>query len=420
MNTKTNVIRRGAALVAALALFVGAVAPVLQNTVVRAAQLEPRSIKMSNSTPGATAQYELSFYATNAATALIVDFCSDTPLQGATCAFAATSVPTISSPVASAGTAATVGSGSPIHTIKVTGLTIAAGATYTLTFSSGITNPTNATPGAQSFYARIYTYATSGDAGNYVPANTSGSATTQGANVLDFGGVALSTTNHVTITARVMETLTFCVSGSNIDGTAGVTHDECSEATAPSLDIGTGSPKVLDASRIDSGTAYTQLSTNASNGAVVRMKATNTCTNAGLSSNGGTTCNIPGISSGTYTNGTAPIAMTAGTAAYGLFVSASRTTTGIASSTGTITPDVNYNDGTHTNEASPDTVYYGMDRQSGSGAQGVLTVYGDPIASAAGPCSRINNNLLFAITPSLTTPAGIYTGDEILIATGNF
>ncbi|MBL8121257.1 hypothetical protein JNM87_00720, partial [Candidatus Saccharibacteria bacterium] len=48
------------------------------------------------------------------------------------------------------------------------------------------------------------------------------------------------------------------------------------------------------------------------------------------------------------------------------------------------------------------------------------STYGDPIAASSAPVSRINNNLVFAATPSLTTPAGIYTGNEILIATGVF
>ncbi len=419
MKLQSKLVQRPLAVMSALALLVGAVAPALMNApTTQAAQLQNRILKISDSTPGASAQYELSFHTgATPTTELIVDFCGDTPLPGATCSFSAATVPTIAAPTVSTGSVATVGSGTPVHTLNVTGLTIPANSTYTITFTGGITNPTSATPGSQTFYARIFTYA--GTSSSYVPASVDNDPTTTGS-YADYGGVALSVTNHVTITSRVMETLTFCVSGSNIDGSGGAGSDECSEATPPALDIGTGSPKVLDSSRVDSSTAYTQLSTNASNGAIIRMKASNACANAGLSTDGGTTCNIPGISDGTYTNGTSPIIFTLGTASYGLFVSDSRTTTGIASSTGTVTPDANYNDGSHENEGAPDTIYYGMDRQSGAGAQGVLTVYGDPIAAAAAPVSRINNNLVFAVTPSLTTPAGIYTGDEILIATGNF
>jgi hypothetical protein len=160
-----------------------------------------------------------------------------------------------------------------------------------------------------------------------------------------------------------------------------------------------------------------QLSTNATSGAIVRMKATNTCAVAGLTTSPPAgTCNIPGIDGST--DGSTPKILTAGTAAFGLFVSDSRTTTGIASSTGTIAADANYNDGTHENEGTPSTIYYGMDNRNST--EGVRSTYGDPIASSTGPVSRINNNLVFAATPSLTTPAGIYTGNEILIATGTF
>lgn len=416
MNINYKLLRRPTAALMALALVVGSALPVLQASQVFAVdQVTTRSIKLSDSTPSATGvKYQLTFTPVTNAQELVVDFCGDTPLIGATCAFSAATVPTISSPTTDVGTPATVGSGSPVHTVLVTGLTITAGTPFTITFETGFTNPTTAA--GISFYGRILTYAT-GNGSGYAPANATGGATTTGT-YLDYGGVAMSTVRQISITARVMETLTFCVSGVNIDGSGGASFDDCTESTAPALEIGQGTPKVLDAGAVDAATAYMQLSTNATNGAIVRMKSTNTCTNAGLSSTGGAACSIPGIDGST--DGSTPKVLTAGTAAFGLFVSDSRLTSTVSSSTGTVTPDANYNDGTHETEGSPDTVYYGMDRRSGTGSQGVLTVYGDPIASSAGPVSRVNNNLLFAATPSLTTPAGIYTGNEILIATGTF
>ena len=415
MNINRNAFRRSFAFIAALAIAVGAVLPVLGNGQVSAGQLTARSIKMSSSTPSATGvQYEVTFTtgaAVGTAEELIIDFCGDTPLLGATCAFAATTVPTVSSPTASTGTVTSVGSGSPIHTVRITGLTMLQNTSYTITLTGGITNPTTVT----SFYARVYTYDT-GNSSAYAPANTTGNATTTGT-YKDFGGIALTTVAQVTITARVMETLTFCVTKDNIDGSGGASLDTCAEATLPpAVDIGLGTPKVLDASRIDSDTVYTQLSTNATSGAIVRMKATNTCANAGLSASGGATCNIPGIAGSG--DGSTPIALTAGTAAYGLFVSDSRTTSTGAPSTGTITPNANYNNGTNENEGAPSTIHYGMDSRNAT--DGVRSTYGDAIASSSGPVARVNNNLVFAATSALTTPAGIYTGNEILIATGTF
>ena len=414
MNIKLGALRRPAAAAMALALLAGSVVPALPVQQAYADQLSSRIVKMSDSTPGASAQYEITF-TTGAAVGtteeLVIDFCSDTPLIGATCAFAATTVPTISGPTSSAGTPSTVGSGSPIHTVLITGLTMAQNTAYTITLTGGITNPTTDT----TFYARVLTYNT-GDGSTYAPANVTGNATTPGTYV-DYGGAALSTVEQVTITARVMETLTFCVTKDNLDGTLTAAVDTCAEATsAPAVDIGLGSPKILDPSRIDADTVYTQLSTNASGGAIVRMKATNTCANAGLSASGGATCNIPGIAGGG--DGSTATNLVAGTAAYGLFVSDSRTTSTGAPSTGTVTPNANYNNGTNENEGSPDTIHYGMDSRNTT--DGVRSTYGDAIASSAGPVSRINNNLVFAATSSLTTPAGIYTGNEILIATGTF
>src|ERR1700722_17023530 len=102
--------------------------------------LEPRSIQMIDSTPGATGvKYLLSIKPTTTEQELIVDFCSDTPIVGATCAYSNATVPVVTSATSSAGTITTTGYQG--HTIKVTGLTMTGGSTYTITFSN-VTNPT--------------------------------------------------------------------------------------------------------------------------------------------------------------------------------------------------------------------------------------------------------------------------------------
>lgn len=415
MNINHKLLRRSAAALSALAFVFAAGLPALPGSHVSADQVSARSLKMSDTTPGASTnvQYLITFTTAPLAPqteSLIIDFCSDTPLVGATCAFdAGVTVPTLTAPTVSGGGTPTTANG---RTLKVTGLTMAGNTTYSFTITGGIANPS----ALGTFYARILTYNNS-DADNYVPATNTGDPTTTGTYV-DYGGVALSTVQQINITTRVMESLTFCASKVNIDGTAGALFDDCSEATAPTLDIGHGTPKVLESGTVDSDTAYTQLSTNATSGAIVRMKATNICANGGLSKDGGTTCSVPGVTDLTYVNGEGPSVFVANKGAFGLFVSDSRTTTGVASSMGSITADPNYNDGTHENQASPDTVYYGMDNRNTT--EGVRSTYGDPIASSAGPVNKVNNNLMFAATPSLTTPAGIYTGNEILIATGTF
>jgi len=409
MNINRNMLARASALVSAFALAVGVAAPALLGGSAQAAQMTSREIKMSNSTPGATGvSYYVEFDAVTAAQELVVEFCSDTPLIGSSCQTTAGKVPTLTGVTSSAGTATAAS-----NLVRITGLTIT-GSNFNVTLN-GVTNPTD----TGTFFARLLTFSED-EAANY-----SGGTDADVETANDAGGIALSTVQQVTITARVMETLTFCVSGEPIDnatqGSDATVRNGCASAQTPSVDIGTGTPRVLSASAVDRDSAWTQLSTNATGGAIIRMKATNACANAGLSSTGGAACNIPGINGNG--DGSQAAQLVAGSAAFGLFVGNSTATTGAAGSTGgLVVGDVNYHSATPENAslADPANLHYGMDRQSGTGAQGVLTVYGDPIASSTGPVSQENNQLVFAATASLTTPAGIYTGNEILIATGTF
>jgi len=413
MNIKTNVLGRSVTAAMALALCVGATVPALVGPKAFAAQVQSRSIKMSDSTPEATGvTYRLEFANSPSATEeLVIEFCTDTPLVGADCDTSdATRLPVLTSAAVSSGTLTTPAA----NQLRVKGLTIAASTTFTLDFT-GMVNPEY----TGTFYARLVTFAATDGSNGYTGGATTGAYT-------DYGGFALSTVEQVTITARVMETLTFCVSGEPIDnvtpGSDATVRSGCVAAQTPSVDIGSGTPRVLSAAQIDADSAWTQLSTNATGGAIIRMKATNTCANAGLSSTGGAACSIPGLTTSVApisANGETAAPMTAGTAAFGLFVADSTATTGVANSAGDLVlGDANYNDGTNTTVATPGSLYYGMDNRNVT--EGVRSTYGDAIAASTGPVSQENNQLVFAATASLTTPAGIYTGNEILIATGTF
>ena len=379
-RTLISGLRRSSVIFASLVLASGAVLPLLFSSSASAGEITARRIELSSAVPSASSvTYTLTFTPVTTAQELIVDFCGDTPIIGSTCAFSASTVPNVSGVTSSLGTVATVGSGSPVHTIKVTGLTMTGGSPFTISFS-GISNPTSAT----SFYARVLTYAT-GNSGGYVPASSTGGTTTTGT-YIDAGGDALSTTTTIAITATVMEQLTFCVSVTNLAPT-----NTCTSATSPNLTLGQGSPAVLSTSTVSTGADYTQLSTNAISGAVVNLKALNTCD--GLSSNGGTSCGIPGI--GTFA------APAAGQAFFGLNVS---TSTNDTNGSGTVTPSANYGSTSGS---------YGM-------GTNVNTTYGDTIASSTGPTSWTNNTLTWGAQASNVTPAGVYTANESLIATGTF
>jgi hypothetical protein len=360
---------------------------------------------------------------------IIVDFCAGTnsPIIGTTCTTPigmSLGTPSFTPDSAASPnvdltgwTAATVEAGRAFELTNATGAAVTSASTLHFTIT-GVTN----TVTTGTFYARFMTFTTTTSANNYLAA-TPGS-------YQDFGGFALSTANPVSITARVQETLTYCVSGADLSG---ATANTCSSATSPSFVLGHGTDPTtytIDNSEVDAATAYTQLSTNASQGAVVRMKNFNTCSNGGLSSNGGAACNINGIVGTGTPPGSVASAMVAGTTAFGLYVSNGTTTSGVSTSGGAFVPDANYHDIGHVTEPTQTVVggatydspnpdlFYGDDQDV---SNGVGTTYGDVVATTSSlPCSQMNNHLVFGVTAGLTVPAGIYTATIDFIATGTF
>lgn len=381
-------LKRSAYILIAMALTIAGLVPALMGKAYAYTQLTSRSIQMSSSAVSATSTtYLVSFTATAAAKNIRVDFCSQSPLYTDTCStpsgFTASGA-TFTNVSGVSGWAVTSSAAGQVTINNASALTPGA-ISYSL---GGITNPsTNGT-----FYARIYTYVA--QTNDYSTASAPGT-------VADFGGIALSTANLISITAKVQETLTFCVSGAVLQAT----NLTCTSATTPTLTLGHGSPAVIDQTAVDVASAYTQVSTNASSGISMRMKSGNTCANGGLSNSGGTTCNIPGAPGGTSSS----VNMPAGTAAFGLFVAASANN---ATGSGTITPATTYNGNGHTTISSD--LFYGMNGTN------VTSTYGDVIATSAAPTSLTNNQLVFAATAALTTQAGIYTVNESIITTGTF
>lgn len=420
----------------ALALTLAVVVPSLAQEA-SAAQMQNRGIEMSDSTPGKTnVTYKLFFNTasvTSATSSIVVDFCSNSPLQGDHCtAVGGTDTPNTHT---AAGTGVTPvqdttsdGTGAQTntwHTFKLNTVDLSTSpASFTIT---GITNPSN----TGTFYARILVYGTptgAGSADDYV-ADGGGAAAavpTQGS-FGDYGGAALSTATLISITAKVEEQLTFCVSGPNA-GADPITAN-CTGAVSPALTLGHGTPTaVLSNTIVDTSPIYSLISTNASQGAIVRMKAGNTCTNlaadflGGLSTNGGTTCAIEAIDS----HGPPPagVAMTAGSpagnpgGAFGLCV---------AAGTANTVPVAPYNDPTGAqcdgatnlsdntgNGFGSLTTQFGMD-------DSVTSTYGSSVLNTNSlPVNAEKDTYVFAATASNTTPAGIYTGSESLIATGTF
>lgn len=337
-------------------------------------QITSRSIELSDSTAATSSvSYQVQFTTSSSIKDVIIDFCPDSPLYADTCStLTGFSAATAGITTGTGTTGWTIASESAQH-VEVSGAAATGTVSFTLT---NIANPSS----VGSFYGRIYDYTTTTT--GYTNATTPGT-------VADFGGIALSTAANISVTAKVQEELTFCVAGAVITAA-------CANAgvNPPNLTIGHGSPTlILDSTAVDTANAYMQVSTNAQGDVVVRMKNNNPC--GGLSDDGGATCGIPPV-------GASAATITAGTADFGLFVSAS------SGGIGTINPVAPYDT---TNE-------YGMDNTSSP--DNITTTYGSEIAATAGATNNVNSTLTFGATASNTTPAGIYEASLTLIATGTF
>lgn len=388
--------RRARIMAAAFAVLLATIVPAL----VFADQVTERSIQLSSATAGASnVTYTVNFKAVQAAGAFVVNFCTNTPLLGETCDQPAGL--NLSSATATT-TDFTDESALNAYTMRVTG-DISAGEVVSVVIT-GVTNPT----AAGQLYARIVTYDTPTNANAYVAAT----AAEDTAGVQDHGGVALSITPTIGVSGAVLESMTFCVAG-DVDPEAPanpITTASCNGGAAlpaPTVRLGTviGDTTVLDAQNVYEGRVYTQISTNAANGAVINLKS-NTTGCGGLARAGAadfaTGC---GILPATDTNGIA-----ANQAKFGVKTG---TAAGVGSSNGTLRP---YNGGAGFYNATT----FRMNWISGD-ATGVTSTYGDPFLDTNGaPVNNMGMPITFGASVSNDTPAGRYSADLSLIATGKF
>ena len=345
-----------------------------------AAQLTERSIALTSASVDATdVTYDTHFTADGNAGAFVINFCSNTPLIGEPC-----DVPPDFN--ASGATSTTTGftdvSALDANTLVVAG-TITADDEVAVALD-GIDNPSVAGP----IYARIVTYDSDTHADSYDPENL-------GTGNVDEGSIAVSITPTIGVSGSVLESMTFCVSA------AAITAD-CGTTTPPVLKLGetVGDVVALVSSEVSDGSIYTQMSTNAVNGAVVRLRS-NTVDCGGLRRAGApTACNIsPALQTG----------IAAGEAKFGV-KTATATNTG-SNPVGTLQPvsGSGYNNST-----------YALNYVAGN-ATGVTSEFGDPFLDTNNaPANNKNMQLTFGASVSNSTPAGQYSADINLIATGKF
>lgn len=366
MKTKKRGFLRAAYGLAALSLAVAALVPAFRGSA-SAAQITTRSIQMSSSNAGATnTTYLLTFTPATTATlkSIVVDFCDNTPIIGDSTCTAPTGftvgTPTATTTISGTWTAASANSGRTLTLTYATGTSVPAATPVSIT----LTTATNPTTDNHSFYARVLTYVNSSGA-NSAATYAPGSEGTFN----DYGGIAMSTGKVINITARVMESLAFCVYNTT-----------CGDD--PSMTIGHGTNTILDATAVDTKTAKFSISTNAQTGADIRLKG-------GTLTSGSNTIAAHGGTAGT---------MTAGVADFGLYLS----------SLGSVTATAPY---------SSTAGNYALDT---NGSTGTTSTYGQEFADLSGPVNNSVTTITYGATASNTTPAGIYTTAHQLIATGKF
>lgn len=391
--------RRAGSLFAVAALVLATITPGLVPSFASAAQLLERSVALTSATINSTAVgYTVKFTPDNAADVVVIDFCQNSPLIGAAC----------TAPTGFSAAAATSSSGTitpATNSVKVVLTAPLDDDAENTVILGNITNPTVSGP----LYARIVTYTTANE-DEYQSATNLGEYT-------DDGGAAIMITDEINVSGAVLESLSFCVAGPTADTDPGnegeflptEIGDNCTATIAnpgglpaPTLRLGerVGSAYALSSTDVSEGNLYTQISTNAASGAVVSLKSDATgcggLLRIGSGAGSPTNCDIaPALA----TN------ITDGQAKFGL-----KTNTPGVSGTGTINPIGNYN---------PTT--FALNYNSVDQSDGVTSPYGDPIFNTnSAPISNKNLALTFGASVAPNTPAGLYSANLSLIATGKF
>ena len=359
------------------ALLLAAVAPGIISTQAFAAQVTERSIALSSSSFDAdNVTYEVGFTAVQAAGAFTIDFCSEgtdpaeacTTPTGFSANVVTTATPDFSIGTKSAGKVIVIGDIDAADTVVVA--------------LDAINNPTAEGP----LYARITTYAGESQANAGTPK-------------LDQGSVAIQITNTISVSGAVLESLTFCVASATIT-------QNCANASAnaPVLKLGetVGTIKALQVGVVSTGLLYTQISTNATTGAVITLKSSTPC--GGLQRVGAAICDIaPAQNLDIEGNDT--------TAKFGVKTGTAAATAGVTTATGTIQPAATslYNSGSF------------VFNYAANNSTGVTSPLGDPFLDTDDkPADNQNMPLTFGATVTNSTPAGNYSTSLNMIATGKF
>lgn len=423
--------RRAQAGLSALVLTFAAVAPVLiTGTVSAAPALTSRQLTSTSARPSQTTQLAWNFNTTADAgnvNSIEIEFC-DSPLG--TCnttkvpTIAATPAATLANFTTNGVTSTTRGNGDSggtnnqiviVKSTVDTGTSLSA-ASITLV-ATDITN--NATANA-SYYTRVRLYSDTGT-------------------TLKWEGVfAQSTSQTLTVNARVQERLDFCVGSTTSNDATTSVGAACANITGTAVNIGNvegGNVNVSPVATVNGGDAtptngVAMIRTNAVNGAVVDYKSL-LDTSSGALKVPGATCTAAVVSNiGTdqcFNTDTVQAAVVAGTEKFGMTIAGincgSTTAYTCVFSTGAynLARNASYDgNGADTYVTDSDQVAGTTNGGYAWQATGAATTIASSTASTVKVIDDEALILKFAATAGVTTPTGSYTVQADFIATATF
>lgn len=361
-----------------------------------------------------------------------IEFC-DTPLSTCSNVSGTTNIPTLpGSPTAtltnftSTGNTASTGNGDGGGTnnqITIDKTTADAGASLNEA-TIAINGFTNNATANKSYYTRMRLYSDTGT-------------------TLVWEGVfAQSTSQTLTVNARVQERLDFCVGSTtaNSDAATAVIPGDCSTISGSNVDIGNIESGFTNISPVSAGNGgdgengLAMVRTNAVNGVVIDYKAIQNSASGSLKV-AGSTCGSTVIVTGAATdqcfnsNGTTAVDIDAGVEAFGMVVAGinCESTTAYTCNFGTGAYNL-VRDPEYDGAAAPNNTFVTEADQDTGDTVGEYawddTGAADRIASSAGSSVKVVDDeamiLKFAATAGITTPTGSYTVQADYIATATF
>lgn len=357
--------------------------------------ISSRSIRMSSSIAGATnTLYSVGFTTTSGASvgSMVIRFCSNNPIIGDTCTAPTGfntnfSTLTTSNQTGITGWTLQTGAGSSnaneLVFTKLSASAVTAGTSVTIDLGNGTTNGiTNPTATNTTYYARIMLFASTSSTN---PAVASDDVDPASGGSTDAGGVALSTATALNVTAKVQESLRFCVytavncAGGGSAVNLGDSNGVLADTTLPYTNA---DPKF-------------DLASNALNGVAVRLKGGTLTSGTFTITPSGASCVADSVLSSVEQFGVRVV--TYGTGQYfGDAAAGSTTPTGTAN-------DFSCLAGNHKFDPTTTNTTYGQSFVRTIGATDISTTNFELMAKAAN-----------------TTEAGVYTTILQLIATATY